>query len=80
MNPIFNFTMALLFVLTWVRDGAAVRKSPVATRCIYIALNAVSVFLFTALFFGLRIPMPTEWFIHHVSPWVRAIVETKPGY
>ncbi|NOU94602.1 hypothetical protein GC093_15435 [Paenibacillus sp. LMG 31456] len=74
MNKIFLTAFAFLLLMNLLFDLKRLRKQNKSLKGLYITVYSLTCFTFITILFGVKLPMPTHFFINQVSPWVFSIV------
>jgi hypothetical protein len=75
MNMVFYIAAFLLLVINLILNLKKMRKQPMQLRWMCRIAYFLSVGLFICMVLRIEIPMPTRFFINHVSPWLFSIIE-----
>ncbi|WP_028551865.1 hypothetical protein [Paenibacillus sp. UNC451MF] len=75
MNSIFMVFLLIIMVITFLFDLRKLRSQKKPLRGLYYCIFAVTFAIYLSTLMGIKIPMPTGFFIHKVSPWVYSIVQ-----
>jgi hypothetical protein len=75
MNSIFFLAAFLLLLINLVINFKKMRKQPRPLRWMCQIAYFLSFCLFICIVFRIEIPMPTRFFINHVSPWLLSVIE-----
>ncbi|MDF2964216.1 MAG: hypothetical protein K0S39_5951 [Paenibacillus sp.] len=74
MNRVFMVVFALLLLVNMLFDLKRIRKQHKSLKWLYVTVYTITSALFVCTVVGIRIPMPTRFFINHVSPWVFSFI------
>lgn len=70
MNAVFLVVSGLLLLLHLILDLKRLRKQHKSIKATYITLYCLTGCLFICIALGIKLPMPTRFFLNHVSPWM----------
>ncbi|MCR8636696.1 hypothetical protein [Paenibacillus radicis (ex Xue et al. 2023)] len=74
MNKIFLVAFGFILLVNLLFDLKRLRKQHKSIKGMYITLYTLTCITFISMIIGIKIPMPTHFFIKQVSPWVFSIV------
>ncbi len=77
MNLIFLTVVFFVLVLNLLLNLKKMRKQPLSLRLLCRIVYACSFTLFLCIVFHINIPMPTRFFVNHVSPWVFSLLKSS---
>jgi hypothetical protein len=77
MNALFCISVIVLLVGSMIADYKHLAERNTGMRWLYGIFSLSAAALFLAIIAGYDIPMPTQFFINHVSPWVFNIIHPK---
>ncbi|UUZ81674.1 hypothetical protein LJK88_44990 [Paenibacillus sp. P26] len=77
MNSQFLIWFLVLFLLLLALDLRQWRRIRKGEKGLYLAIYAVTLGFFVCAVFRYSPPMPTQFFIHKVSPWVFSVVHPE---
>ncbi|WP_284642230.1 hypothetical protein [Paenibacillus silviterrae] len=70
MNSIFIYVFGALLLVTALMDLQRIRTLKKSMRRMHLLVYVVTLALFACIVLDIDVPMPTGFFIDHVSPWV----------
>jgi hypothetical protein len=79
MNSLFLTVVIILLLGNLLVNLKKMRKQPLTLRWLCRIVYAVSASLIICTVFHIEIPMPTRFFLNHVSPWVFSLLEIPSG-
>lgn len=74
MNVVYLTIIFLLLVINFLRYWNKLGKQPPSIRWMYRIAYSLSLVLYICIVLHIDIPMPTQFFINQVSPWVFTIL------
>jgi hypothetical protein len=74
MNTIFLVIIFFLFLLNLLVNKKKLPMQPTSLKWMCRVVYAISVLLYVCILFHIDIPMPTRFFLNHVSPWVFSLI------
>lgn len=74
MNGIFLICFLLILVISLRVDMQVLKNARKGMKFAYVLFMLLTLGLLSAKYLHINIPMPTRFFIHAVSPWVRNLV------
>jgi hypothetical protein len=77
MNLIFLTVVFFVLVLNLMLDLKKMRKQPLSLRWLCRIVYACSFSLLFCIMLHINIPMPTRFFVNHVSPWVSSLIHSS---
>ncbi|SFL72371.1 hypothetical protein SAMN03159341_10911 [Paenibacillus sp. 1_12] len=75
MNSLFLTVVFILLMANLLLNLKKMRKQPLTLRWLCRIAYAVSTSLIICTVLHIEIPMPTRFFVNHVSPWVFSLLE-----
>ncbi|TDF93863.1 hypothetical protein [Paenibacillus piri] len=74
MNSLFLVAFAFLLLMNLFFDVKRLRKQYKTIKRLYIVIYTLTCGMFICVLMDIKIPMPTRYFIDHISPWVFSLV------
>ncbi|CAG7653444.1 hypothetical protein ACFQI7_31745 [Paenibacillus allorhizosphaerae] len=77
MNSQFLLWVLLLMLYLLFLDLKAIPKLGKSMKRMYFSLLFLTGLLYISIIFGIKPPMPTQYFINNVSTWVFSLIHAK---
>jgi hypothetical protein len=74
MSIAYLTSIFLLFLISWLHYRKKLSKHLSSIRWMYYMAYSLSIILYLCIVLQINIPMPTQFFLNHVSPWVFAFL------
>jgi hypothetical protein len=76
-NSMLLAVFVLGFAMTLARDIPLAKLHAPAERKLLFTLHGLVLLLFVSFLFDLKLPMPTQIYLHSISKWVKTFMDTK---
>jgi hypothetical protein len=74
MSVVFFFSFLALLFYSCYMDWKTLKSAKRSIKWMYYTISAAAFGLFVSKFLHIQIPLPTQFFIQTVSPWISRIV------
>ncbi|MDP5276665.1 hypothetical protein [Chengkuizengella axinellae] len=70
MSTSIQISLFLMYLVTIAIDIKYIKSMKLAEKVIFYSMNSIILILIGLRFIFTEFPMPIDFFIHYVSPWV----------